>query len=170
MSDSLQLHASCVNIDGKGVLFLGPSGSGKSDLALRLIDGGATLVGDDQVQIRRINPPPLEGGVRGGGLSAASSLPPTPPSPSRGEGILLACPCERIHGMLEARGVGILHLPYVEDIPLALAVRLVERDMVERMPEHQFFDCLGMQVPLLSLHAFDSSTPAKIRLYLRHER
>ena len=43
------LHASCVELSGTGVVLLGPPGSGKSDLALRLIDGGARLVADDRV-------------------------------------------------------------------------------------------------------------------------
>lgn len=46
------LHASCVAIGGRGVLISGPSGSGKSDLALRLIDRGATLVSDDYTVVR----------------------------------------------------------------------------------------------------------------------
>lgn len=49
------LHATAVALDGRAVLLTGPSGSGKSDLALRLIDRGWTLVGDDYVE--------LEGGV-----------------------------------------------------------------------------------------------------------
>ncbi|HEY6431631.1 MAG TPA: HPr kinase/phosphatase C-terminal domain-containing protein [Acetobacteraceae bacterium] len=47
------IHASCVARDGAGVLLLGPPGSGKSDLALRLISRGFLLVGDDQVTIQR---------------------------------------------------------------------------------------------------------------------
>lgn len=47
----MQLHASCVALDGIGVVFLGPSGAGKSDLALRMIDRGFVLVADDRVEI-----------------------------------------------------------------------------------------------------------------------
>jgi HPr kinase/phosphorylase len=47
----MQIHASCVARDGIGVLLLGPSGSGKSDLALRLLDRGFMLVADDRVEI-----------------------------------------------------------------------------------------------------------------------
>lgn len=43
------LHATCVAIFGRGVLLLGGSGAGKSSLALRLIDRGAMLVGDDRI-------------------------------------------------------------------------------------------------------------------------
>jgi HPr kinase/phosphorylase len=48
----MQVHGSCVARDGAGVLLLGPPGSGKSDLALRLIDRGFILVADDRVDIR----------------------------------------------------------------------------------------------------------------------
>lgn len=133
------LHATCISHGGRGVLLFGESGSGKSDLALRLIDEGATLVGDDQIHIRKK------------------------------DGALLASPPENIHGMIEAFGIGILHLPYGKDVPVALAVRLTARDEIERMPHAQFFDCLGLQVPLLSLHAFDVSASAKIRMYLDHK-
>jgi serine kinase of HPr protein (carbohydrate metabolism regulator) len=136
VADSVQLHASCVSIDSKAVLILGVSGSGKSDLALRLIDGGAALVGDDQIILTR-------NGSR-----------------------ILASPAARLEGLLELRGVGIMQLPYEGKVTLTLAVSLVNAEEVERLPELQFFDCLGYQVPLLSLHAFDHSTPAKIRLFL----
>jgi len=69
----MQVHASCIARDDAGVLLLGPPGSGKSDLALRLIDRGFLLVADDRVEIERgiARPPePLAGllEVRGLGL------------------------------------------------------------------------------------------------------
>jgi len=130
------IHASCVAMDGRGVLLLGNSGCGKSDVALRLIDAGAVLVGDDQIGISNVN------------------------------GTLVATPAPRLEGMIEARGVGILEIAFVRDIPLALAVKLVERTDIERMPEPVFFGCAGLELPLVSLHAFDGSTVAKIRMIL----
>ncbi|MEC8584968.1 MAG: HPr kinase/phosphatase C-terminal domain-containing protein, partial [Pseudomonadota bacterium] len=74
-----RVHGTCVAIDGAGVLLRGPSGGGKSDLALRLIDGGATLVGDDQLELSRVQdrvvaraPGPLQGQleIRGIGIVA----------------------------------------------------------------------------------------------------
>ena len=47
----MQIHASCAARDGSGVLLLGPPGSGKSDLLLRLLDTGFELVADDRVEI-----------------------------------------------------------------------------------------------------------------------
>ena len=135
--NTLRLYAACVAIGGKGVLLLGKFGSGKSDLALRLIDTGASLVADDQVEI------------------------------TLKKNALFASPPHTLRGLIEARGVGILPMPYQREAKLALAVRLVPRPKVERLPEPEFFDCLGGALPLLSLHAFDASTPSKIRLYLQ---
>ena len=50
-----QIHATAVLLDGKGVVLRGPSGSGKSDLALRLIDEGAILIADDRVDVKIID-------------------------------------------------------------------------------------------------------------------
>ena len=88
------IHASTVAIDGRAVLIGGPSGSGKSDLALRLIDRGFTLVSDDQTVVRR----------DGDRLIAAA--PPT------------------IAGKLEVRGIGIVDMPTAGDVPVALLVEL----------------------------------------------
>ena len=134
--ETFSVHASCVIIDNQAILILGESGSGKSDLALRLIDSGAMLVSDDQVRIEK------------NGTS------------------LFASPAPNIAGLLEARGVGIIKLPYVSNAVVALAIKLVTPEKIERLPEAQFFDCLGVKVPLLLLGAFEQSTPAKIRLYL----
>jgi hypothetical protein len=90
---SATLHASCVAIRGRGVLLTGASGAGKSDLALRLIDRGATLVGDDGVVIE----------ARGGRLHAR-------PGPN-------------IEGQMEVRGLGILAFPWKEaPLVLAVAL------------------------------------------------
>ncbi len=47
----MQIHASCAAREGQGVLLLGPPGSGKSDLLLRLLDRGFALVADDRVEL-----------------------------------------------------------------------------------------------------------------------
>ena len=51
--ETILVHATAIAIGGRAVLLRGPSGSGKSDLALRLIDAGARLVSDDYSQLRR---------------------------------------------------------------------------------------------------------------------
>jgi serine kinase of HPr protein (carbohydrate metabolism regulator) len=89
-----RIHSTSVVIDDNGVLILGDSGSGKSDLALRLIDSGATLISDD-ISICRKNL----------------------------NNIYLYCPPE-IKGLLEVREIGIITVPFVERIKLRLVVNL----------------------------------------------
>jgi serine kinase of HPr protein (carbohydrate metabolism regulator) len=88
------VHASTVASAGRAVLIMGPSGSGKSDLALRLLDRGFTLVSDDQTMVRR-------DGDR-----------------------LLAAPPPNIVGKLEVRGIGIIDIAHTADVPVALIVEL----------------------------------------------
>ncbi len=88
------LHASAVAIGGHAVLLTGATGRGKSDLALRLIDRGAVLIADDQVQL-------VDDGSR-----------------------LLASVPESIAGLIEVRGIGIVELPSTTGVPVALLVDL----------------------------------------------
>ena len=90
-----QVHqATCVAINGRAVLIEGAPGSGKSSLALTLIDRGAVLIGDDGVTLE----------PRGGRLYAS--------------------PPPNIAGLLEVRNLGLLEFPTVGDVPVALVVRL----------------------------------------------
>lgn len=88
------VHASTVAIDGRGVLITGRSGSGKSDLALRLLDRGFALVSDDQTLVRR------------DGDRLIASAPP------------------QIAGKLEVRGLGIIEMDTAGEVPVALLVEL----------------------------------------------
>ena len=88
------IHASTVANDGRSVLITGPSGSGKSDLALRLLDRGFTLVSDDQTIVRR-----------------------------DGDRLIAAAPAT-IAGKLEIRGIGIVEMKTASDTPVALVVEL----------------------------------------------
>ena len=88
------IHASCVAIDGRAVLITGPSGSGKSDLSLRLLDRGFVLVSDDQTIVKKV------------GTRLIAAAPPT------------------ICGKLEIRGIGIVTMKQVNDQPVALVVEL----------------------------------------------
>ena len=91
---SEKIHASSVAIDGRAVLITGPSGSGKSDLTLRLLDRGFALVSDDQTLIKKSI------------TRLTASAPPT------------------IRGKLEIRGIGIVEMDHVDDQPVALVVEL----------------------------------------------
>ena len=93
----MRIHASCAARDDDGVLLLGPSGVGKSDLLLRLFEHGFSLVADDQVCIED-------------GLAWAP---------------------DRLAGLMEVRGLGIMRWPFVKRTRLALAVQLAR---APRMP------------------------------------
>jgi HPr kinase/phosphorylase len=131
------VHGTSVALDGGGVLLRGPSGSGKSDLALRLIDGGAALVADDQTALSR-----------------------------KGEEIRASAP-PQIAGRMEVRGLGIIRLPAVSDIPVRVVVDIVPAGEVERLPKSAETMLLGVALPVIHLAAFEASTPAKIRLAVR---
>ena len=91
---SRTILAGCVAIDGRAVLILGQPGSGKSSLALALIDRGAVLVGDDGVTLE----------AHGGRL--------------------IASPPPNIAGLIEVRNVGLITLPTASGVPVALALKL----------------------------------------------
>ena len=88
------IHATCVAIDGRGVLIAGASGRGKSDLALRLIDCGARLVSDDYTRVAVV------------------------------EGRLIGSAPSTIAGKIEIRGVGLVHMESQKAVPVALHVDL----------------------------------------------
>jgi HPr kinase/phosphorylase len=139
MSDQTNIHATCVAINGQGVLLLGASGAGKSDLALRLIDGGARLVADDRTILF----------VKNGALHAKA-----PPS---------------IKGLLEVRGVGIVKLPVRASVKLALAVTLGRegaRLPTLRFYRPPAALKTNTKLPQIALDARFASTPAKIRAAL----
>ena len=129
------LHASTVALDGRAVLISGPSGAGKSDLALRLIDRGFTLVSDDQTIVRKDN----------GRLLA--SAPPT------------------IHGKLEIRGVGIVEMETVNDVPVALFVELTG-DILRLPDDSRELLVLGVNLPLINVDALTASAPSKVAVAL----
>lgn len=131
---AVQVHGTSVEVDGIAVLLRGTPGSGKSDVALRLIDDGGKLVADDRTELRREDR-----------LLIASS-----PAP--------------IIGLLEVRGVGVMTVASVDRSPLGLVVDLVAEEDVERLPEAEFCSFLGLAVRRLRLPAFAASTPAKVRL------
>jgi HPr kinase/phosphorylase len=137
VSDETTLvHATSVAIGERAVLLRGPSGSGKSDLALRLIDAGARLVADDQTRIWR------DGDV------------------------LLACAPESIAGLIEVRGVGIVRVESVPVARLALIADLVAVQHVERLPEPRSETIFGLAIPRVALAPFEASAPIKLRLAL----
>ena len=134
MTKPLILHATCVAVAGKGVLITGPSGSGKSALALQLMAMGGVLVADDRTVLS------LTGGQ------------------------IIATAPEAISGMIEARGVGLLHVPFQTSVPVTLAVDM-SRPQARRLPEPETMTVLD--IPLPCLHKVDAPYfPAAILAYI----
>lgn len=150
MHEEALIHGTCLAIGGCGVLLLGEPGSGKSDLALRLIDGegaglsgavrGARLVADDQVAIRRQ------------------------------EGKLIASAPPALAGKLEIRGIGIVDLEIERGVTLGLAVRLTPAAEIERLPDlaRARMEILGLAIPLVLIDPEKASAPARIRAAIDH--
>jgi serine kinase of HPr protein (carbohydrate metabolism regulator) len=129
------VHASTVALEGRAVLISGPSGSGKSDLALRLLERGFTLVSDDQTIVRR------------DGDRLIASSPPT------------------IKGKLEIRGIGIVDMESVNDVPIGLYVELTSE--ITRLPDdRRERPVLGVKLPLVSVDALTASAASKVSLAL----
>ena len=129
------LHASTVALDGRAVLISGPSGSGKSDLALRLLDRGFAMVSDDQTVVSR------------DGDRLLASAPPN------------------IAGKLEVRGIGIVEMEHLDDVPLALIVELTSD--IQRLPDDsRKRPILGVGLPLISIDAMTASAPSKVAIAL----
>jgi HPr kinase/phosphorylase len=89
-----QIHATAIAIDEQGILLTGKSGSGKSDLALRLIEQGAQLISDDRVELIKKGPQ------------------------------VIAMAPQTIQGKLEIRGLGIIHLHHLNAAPVRLVIDL----------------------------------------------
>lgn len=119
--------------DWRGALVIGASGAGKSDLMLRSMDHGFRLVADDRTLVWR----------SGGRLYGRAP--------------------ERLHGLIELRGVGVLAEPA---LPLARVDLVVSCEPpgaeIERIPDRSFDDIAGAPIQVLRAHALDASAPAKL--------
>jgi len=147
MSEYVQIHATSIVLaqaarpfggpEDAAVLLLGESGSGKSDVALRLIAAGAKLISDDQTR-----------------LSSDGRFLYAEAEPS-------------MAGFMEVRNVGIVKLDYVPKARVALVVQLDPSGKLARRPEAAFFvppAVLSVLSPpaLLSLNPFEGSAPEKV--------
>jgi HPr kinase/phosphorylase len=133
MSERMLVHATAVALDGSAILIRGPSGAGKSDLALRLIDGGARLIADDQSELAR-----------------------------QGDRIFVRAP-PALAGLIEVRGLGIIRLAALPEAPLGLIVDIAAPAAIERLPAKTAEEVLGLAVPLIALAPFEASAAAKLR-------
>jgi HPr kinase/phosphorylase len=144
MSAALQnLHASAVQLAGQGVIIFGPSGSGKSSLALELLrqvllDGNeASLISDDRVDV------------------------------AKHEQHLAASPPPDLAGLIEVRGAGIYPVRHAPSARLHLAVDLVDESRALRMPPQEArLVAHGVALPSLVLPG--AHTAACVRAILSH--
>ena len=132
----LTAHATCIAIDGHGILLRGPSGSGKSDLALRAIAEGAHLVADDQVLLAR-----------------------------DGDAVIGSAPAA-LHGLIEIRGLGLMRMNADAEARIALVADMTAAAAIDRMPEARQCRLAGANLPVLALDPFQASAPAKLRFAL----
>ncbi len=142
----MNVHATCVAVDDAGILIIGPPGSGKSSLALRLIDASgyglsgrlmrAELVSDDQVIVTRQNQVLL------------ASAPPT------------------IAGKLEIRGLDIVSLSARSSVALALVVRLSGSQAIDRLPLQKTYEIMGVALPVVEIDETSASATARTRAAL----
>jgi HPr kinase/phosphorylase len=139
------IHGTCVALGSRAALIRGPSGSGKSDLALRFLalapEPGLEpwLVADDQVWVER-----------------------------QDDGRLVASPPPTLAGKIEVRGLGIVEVPHREDARLALVVDLVLPQEVPRIPPDPLerITIAGAALPVVKLAPFELSAALKLRLAL----
>ncbi len=146
---STNIHAGCVRLaraaapfgasEDAGVLLLGASGTGKSDLMLRLIAAGAELVADDRVDL------------------------------VVDEDTLFATSPPVLAGLIEVRGLGIVALPHCQRAKVVLAVELTPGNIPPRLPEPERWhppEVLALPTefcpPLIRLDPFEPAAPAKI--------
>lgn len=144
MTGAAQLiYGTCVALGRIAAILQGPSGSGKSDLALRFAlqtpaELGAALVADDQVRVEAR------------------------------DGKLFASPPAVLAGKIEVRGVGILSVPYCGEAELKLVVQLAEPEDVLRLPgDLRAAPICGITLPLMLLAPFEASAGLKLRLALQ---
>jgi HPr kinase/phosphorylase len=136
------LHATCVARGARGIVITGPSGSGKSDLALQLILGphspGFVLVADDLVRIEAE------------------------------DGIPKALAPARHAGLIEVRGTGLVTVPHVGSASIVLAVALRPWKDIERYPQSRRKEMIiaGLSVPLIEIDASSPSAAIRVGLAL----
>ena len=131
-------YGTAVAYQGLGVFIQGASGSGKSDLALRLIDDDADLISDDQVVIKVVG-------------HKLQLLPP-----------------DNIAGLIEVRGFGVVKLKSVREIPLCLVIKVDPNKQLKRMPRMKNELIKRIPVPVIHINPFESSAIAKIKIALNY--
>lgn len=134
------VYGNCIDFDGNGIIILGKSSMGKSDLTYRLIENhGANLVSDDHIIIEKE------------------------------ENNLIAKTVENIKGLIEIRNIGIIKISHIEKTKIKLIIELEKQENLERMPEDEFLEIDGIKIKKIKLDAFEQSTELKIITALKIE-
>ncbi len=140
-------HGTFVRVGELGVLILGTPGSGKSSLALALIDGGGrgigkkdlttTLIADDQVRLWYDD--------------ATAQVFGRPP--------------ESIAGLMEIRGLGIVQVEHLPHCPVRLVVQLKQEEKIVRLPDFPdtCIDILGQAIPVIEVSGRNTNAAARVR-------
>ncbi|AJD50193.1 HPr Serine kinase C-terminal domain-containing protein [Thalassospira xiamenensis M-5 = DSM 17429] len=138
LPDMTQIHANCVALGPHAILLRGPSGSGKSNLALRLVRAGGRLVSDDRTDL------------------------------VAHEGKLIASAPIQIARLCEVRGIGIVRgLAHQAAGDVRVLFDLVADPAgVERMPEPRSETFCGISIPSWKIWPFDMAVDAKIEVAL----
>lgn len=139
MKNSKNIHGTSVAIENNGILITGESGTGKSDLALRLIDSGATLIADD-ITICVLTKKEI-----------------------------LLYPDEQIKGIIEIRGIGLIRVQYIEGIKLKLIVDLNKKKLHRFPVREDKKTILGVKTPVVFLSGNEASAVAKVKFKLNEE-
>lgn len=103
--DTEVVHGTAVSVANRGLLIVGPSGSGKSSLGLMLLAYGAALISDDRTVLS-----------------------------GRGSEVMLSAP-QTLPARIEARGVGLLHTDLAQPAPLKLVVDMGQRESKRLPPK-----------------------------------
>lgn len=131
------IAATCIEKNGIGLLIVGPSGIGKSSLALKLIDEGAFLISDDRTLI----------------IDDRERLTATVP--------------ETIQQQIEVRGIGVISgLPYKKETIVSAVVHLIDTEP-ERMPSKVYTKVCGQEILTFSFYNKDFSLTNKVNLVIR---
>lgn len=144
--NTFSLHATCISLNGTAVLIRGPSGSGKSSLALQILESAGTGLKGETLKAALVSDDQTELLLR--------------------DGKLLASPPHHIAGLLEIRGQNILHLDYIRDVEVVLVVDLKSAKRIERLPEASVLrtDIHGVKLACVAIDPVHPSAAARLRV------
>ena len=137
---SKRLHSTSIVIEDIGVLIIGEPGAGKSDLAMRLIDSGATLISDDLTICKKIN-----------------------------NSILYLYTPPEIKGLIEIKEEGLLTVPYIDGIKLSLVVEL-SNGKIEDKSENCSCKIMGVKIPKIIVNSKSSESASYVKIKLNKMR